>query len=138
METPSNSPKVESAPNILWWILISVSILILIISGVISCDRDKKEKVENTEQTNNSTTLPSVYIKYYTLSPGDTILVEIRPGYTGFRNSGGKKYWFKPQNGEWEIRGDGQKHHDKDISFFYMTFFEEKIEINCTFIEKTN
>lgn len=140
MET-NTQPKVEGLSSMFWYILIGLCFFILLFSGIQSLyhKRSERNKEKMEQQSSSQATLSSSYTKYYTLSPGETIRIEIPSKYYAKCDGGGAKYYFRPQNGEAVLFGDGQYHDlGNSYSFFdlYNTVENKKIDIAVTFTRR--
>ena len=128
----------------LWIGLILIIVVPLIIWGIVSINDNDNNNNNNPNKhggsgKNNPTTgsiqteAPAPRDTTYFLEKGKVFLVDVPSDYTSSCSSGGKKYYKRPQNGKWEVRGDGQKYHDHYTSFFELKFYEEEIVVKVEF-----
>ncbi|MFA6251687.1 MAG: hypothetical protein WC603_03630 [Candidatus Paceibacterota bacterium] len=123
----------------LWIGLILIIVIPLLIWGIRSINDNNNPKKSGDSGKNNRGTGyvqiedPAPHDTTYFLEKGKVFLVDVPSDYTSSCSSGGKKYYKRPQNGKWEVRGDGGNHRDRYTSFFELKFYEEEIIVTVEF-----
>jgi len=132
--------NLESLPSWLWVVLIGICVIILILGGIHSWNKNNDDSANDTGVKKSSENIattsesPDVFIETYPLNKGSSkIRVYTHPGYTYERYSGGWKYWCVPKDMPRTLRGDGNRKDEKMVEYFDLEFYEVECTIDIIF-----